>query len=385
MAVIALIVGVFLTVPEYMLYTNVRDQVVADSEDQAKRIASTVARFVELDIVSYRRLSVVAQYTEGSYDRFYYEKMLRTLREIREDVGAAYVFTLKVLSDREVVYILDGTDTTSEDFSPLGSKDAITAAALEAYRTRSATSTGIQYYERWGRFVTGYAPIEDGVTDAVVGLVGVDYSADYLGALLRKVRIIILISLMVMIPVATFFVDKLLRLYTESQNRDYVTRLENQRSFHANIRRRIREAGGVFSLIMIDVDNFKNINDTHGHLMGDRALKLVADVIRESTRSGDMGFRYGGDEFCVLLPGVRSEDAVSTARRIQENASRRILRGKNGDLIPLSMSMGITDWSHGVSAKELLQQADDAMYSSKKGGKNQVSVYGERGVFPTAP
>lgn len=385
LTVLTLLVGLFFAVPAYMFYVKIEDQVVSDSRRQAERIATTVARFVEQDIISYRKLVIMVQRGGTDYNEFYYNVMMRTLQEIQGDVGAAYVYTVKILTDREMMYIFDGTDRRSGKYSPMGSRESVPAAVLEAQRTRRPTSNAPAHlhhfeHEQCGCVVTGYAPIEDHVTETVVGVVGVDYTTKHITDLLRDVLFVLFSGLFVMIPVGVYFVDRIIEQRQESQRTDSMTKLQNKQAFNERIQRKIRESrrtGRPFSIIVMDVDDFKSVNDTYGHLTGDKALLFVADAIRGSIRSGDTGFRCGGDEFCVLLPGVGKEGAVSVAERIQKKILLNTMRSESGGPISLSLSMGISDWSPGVSVQELVQQADDAMYQSKRGGKNRISVWGD--------
>ena len=130
----------------------------------------------------------------------------------------------------------------------------------------------------------------------------------------------------------------------------------------------------------MDIDNFKKINDTYGHLTGDTILKRLAAVLQETVRKIDIPARYGGEEFVVILPETDKENACVIAERIRKNISEIVVKiDENQNLSP-TVSMGIAQYStDGQEAKELINAADTALYHSKHNGKNMVSTYEKDG------
>lgn len=148
--------------------------------------------------------------------------------------------------------------------------------------------------------------------------------------------------------------------------RDMLTRVFNRPEFE-----RRRKKAAAYSLILLDVDNFKHINDCYGHSQGDVVLKAVAGVLR--TSSGDRVFRVGGEEFAVLLAGCEAEDAVKVAERLV--ATVRGLQLLDGH--PVTVSAGVAwsgSWTKaGVPDHDAIyRKADQALYRAKTGGKNRV-------------
>lgn len=124
-----------------------------------------------------------------------------------------------------------------------------------------------------------------------------------------------------------------------------------------------------FSLVLFDIDNFKSINDTHGHLAGDTVLRKLAKVVKESLRSSDIFARWGGEEFVVLLTftaGKNGYEAAESLRKVIENAPMEMPVKK------ITCSFGITDFKEDDNVHSLLKRADDAMYQAKNSGKNKV-------------
>ena len=155
-------------------------------------------------------------------------------------------------------------------------------------------------------------------------------------------------------------------------NTDELTGLFNHRHFHERIDEEIARSarfGKVFSLLFLDMDHFKNHNDAYGHLAGDEVLKELGRIVHESVRRIDICFRYGGDEFAVLLPETDLQGTTKTAERIRKAVEAHTdLRG-----MPQTCSIGIALWpTNGVMREEIIRSADAALYYAKQMGKNQI-------------
>jgi len=129
----------------------------------------------------------------------------------------------------------------------------------------------------------------------------------------------------------------------------------------------------VFSVIMMDLDNFKDINDTYGHLAGDEVLKTVASILKRYTRQSDISFRYGGDEFIVLLPETQLEDALVVAEKIRKKISSVKFK-KNEVEFTCSVSLGVTQVKEGDSIESILERVDEALYKTKRTSKGEITV-----------
>jgi diguanylate cyclase len=127
------------------------------------------------------------------------------------------------------------------------------------------------------------------------------------------------------------------------------------------------------SLAVLDVDNFKHINDQLGHQAGDLALVHLARIVRRSIRPTDVISRYGGEEFVILLPETPVDAAVNVMSRVQRELTKRIFL-HNNERVLITFSAGVAQRAFGESQEELIARADQALYHAKQAGKNRVSA-----------
>jgi diguanylate cyclase (GGDEF)-like protein len=167
------------------------------------------------------------------------------------------------------------------------------------------------------------------------------------------------------------------QLYAQANIRadtDGLTGLYNHRHFHKCLEQEIARGtrfGSIYSLIMLDVDLFKAYNDTYGHLAGDQVLRKIGECIVDSIRTVDTAFRYGGEEFTVILPESHLDDAYKVAERI-----RQIIESKmSSSAMPITVSLGVATWpSDGLMREEVIACADAALYRAKQTGRNRTCL-----------
>ena len=356
-----------------ILIGNIKDIVIKESAEEAKGIAATAARFIEDNVSDYRKLSDVTNYSEDNFDKDYYLRMNRLFRLIKKDTGADFIFTEKKISDTEIEYILDGEDPESDLFSPIGSRDGMSKEELKAFNEGVITATGMIRDEAWGEYLTAFAPIID--SGELIGLVGVDFSSEHIRMIVRNVSYVTYLILFLLTSLSYVAIQNLFKMHYSSLNTDFMTGLINRRGFKEAVHNAISDAkkyGVAFTLIILDIDNFKDINDSCGHPYGDEVLKIIAHIIKQNTRHSDLSFRYGGDEFALILPGTSKEDALQVCMNIQSslNDDRHFTEGACHPTI----SMGICEWSGNMTSDDIIKAADEAMYLSKQEGKNRIKM-----------
>ena len=165
---------------------------------------------------------------------------------------------------------------------------------------------------------------------------------------------------------------------------DELTHLNTRRHFEYCIGKKFsqcQEEGGHLTLLILDVDNFKGVNDTYGHPAGDAVLKLVSARIYETIRENDLAFRYGGEEFAVLLAETPVEGAVEVAERVRLAIAEAVFEE---DALHVTISIGAAETPlHASSIEDLVKKADKALYEAKKTGKNKVVVSSEGAAAET--
>jgi diguanylate cyclase (GGDEF)-like protein len=153
--------------------------------------------------------------------------------------------------------------------------------------------------------------------------------------------------------------------------KDQLTGLWNRRAFDQRLHEAIAHHGrhdGIFSLLLIDLDHFKAVNDRHGHVAGDEVLKRFADVLHERLRQNDVDARWGGEEFAVLADGANLDNAFLVAEHIRRAVESTVFTGPGR----LTVSIGVAEYQATETADDLLSRVDDALYEAKRAGRNRV-------------
>jgi two-component system cell cycle response regulator len=158
---------------------------------------------------------------------------------------------------------------------------------------------------------------------------------------------------------------------------DGLTKLYNSRYFYNQLKIEIDRTERYqrpLSLLLLDIDKFKDYNDTYGHLEGDQVLIRLGQVIRSCLRKMDSAYRYGGEEFTVILPETEGDEAATVAERIRTAVEmERFTPVKGGDPVSITISIGVTEYNRKEEVALFVQRADKAMYQSKQAGRNRVS------------
>ena len=163
---------------------------------------------------------------------------------------------------------------------------------------------------------------------------------------------------------------------------DGLTGLFNHRHFHAVLSTEMERTGRYdrpFSLIVLDLDNFKLCNDRFGHIEGDHILRLVGETAKETLRGTDSAFRYGGDEFTIILPETTLESASTVAEKFRETFKAKCpcdIPSDKADGLKITLSLGVAQAEKGEEAASLMKRADLAMYEAKRSGGDRTMEAG---------
>ena len=180
---------------------------------------------------------------------------------------------------------------------------------------------------------------------------------------------------------------KELQLFDQA-TKDPLTKCYNRRQFEElakNEIQRSRRYDHPFCLFMIDADHFKNVNDTHGHAVGDLVLQALADCCRRTLRESDIIARFGGEEFVILLPEVTIENAHRVTERLRINISKLVVKNEQNEDVRFTVSIGLVSSTITDDIPEMLKMADESLYVAKENGRNRVVVYEENGPNKDLP
>ena len=158
--------------------------------------------------------------------------------------------------------------------------------------------------------------------------------------------------------------------------RDDLTGLFNSRQFYSHISQEVDRSNRYFrplSLILMDIDNFKLLNDTYGHLFGDKILSGMGDIIKSAIRMQDTAYRYAGDEFTIILPETELEMAIAVAERVRQAIENETQVLSDPRPLKVTVSIGVVEYLTDEEIKNFVHRADSAMYASKKKGRNSIS------------
>lgn len=174
----------------------------------------------------------------------------------------------------------------------------------------------------------------------------------------------------------TFLIGRVFRHLEEVENgRDPLTKVFNRRFLEVVIQNEITFAlthEKPFSLVILDIDHFKKINDRFGHLVGDEVLCFVAEIIAANVRANDFIFRYGGEKFLVVLTETTTTEALACAERIRRALAEQALTLSSNDKVTVTLSGGVTSFAGETNSRLLIHQADEALYKAKNSGRNRI-------------
>lgn len=164
---------------------------------------------------------------------------------------------------------------------------------------------------------------------------------------------------------------------------DDLTKLFNARHFYKQLKMEVdrsRRYKHILSLLLIDIDYFKSYNDTYGHLAGDKVLARIGQTIQSSLRRMDSAYRYGGEEFTIILPDTGGDEAIKAAQRISTAINAEKFKPVPEKEICITVSIGVAEYCAGEELETFVKRADMAMYKSKEKGRNRITLFSEQGA-----
>ena len=393
---ILFLVALCLAVPAYLIFQNAKGLVTDDLGNNAIDIAATVAAFVEKDIEQFNAIPIddyvyfdmedtgdnqlfggaadqKEEENDGDLSSGYFAQFKELLETIEAHTGADRIYIEKKLTDSEKVCLFAGNYPQSRNaFS-----NSLSAEEHMAFNEGAAIQSGILLGDASDEFIAGYAPIFDLYSQETVAIVAVEFSVDYAEKIISGIRNIISTCFVIIFLLTSFVVYKLLKSRLKYIKTDYLTELCNKRYFEKELASSVKGAKWTkreLSLVMLDIDHFKNINDKLGHVCGDNVIKTVANILMKLTRDSDVCCHYGGDEFAIIMPDTNSTQAVMISERIRNEVSRLTFTTPDNKQLTVTLSIGIAELKGDMAPESLVKNADDALYKSKNAGKNCTFV-----------
>lgn len=294
-------------------------------------------------------------------------------------ISSSRLFTLMPIAKDDIFNsINNGVIVLDESFQLI----EFNLACREYFPKLNRTSIGMNFYEIWKKLSGDSFPVEIEVTDRTQELKLVINEVERI----YQVRILPLMQAKNSKGTLMIFTDitelKILQTKLEHQaNYDGLTQIYNRRAFMERCEQAFllaEQESTPFTVIMMDIDHFKKVNDTYGHLLGDQLLNHVANICVNQLTEDQIFARYGGEEFAFYLNGQTVADAEALGKKLQINLKNQYLHTSEGD-IPVTFSMGVAQAIQNKieTVDQLLNKADKALYSAKHAGRNQIHIHEE--------
>ncbi|MDR0328711.1 MAG: GGDEF domain-containing protein, partial [Planctomycetaceae bacterium] len=364
------------------VYLTTKNTIEEQIQQGAQAIAIAVAHYIMEDTEAYEsfiRDFVDTKSENSEYaDDEYYKKMQAFFSDIKADSNVKFIYTERRINDEDIEFILDAEPMGTADHSPPGKTDTCDSTEKQIYADRIPASYTPANFEQWGWLLGAFAPIFDR-NGELLGLAGVDIDAHHLSVCLNSLQMILFAIYAAIIGLVCFFLIRYSEAILEPMYKDKLTGAYTKRYAEKLIHDEISAAikgHKDLTLMMLDLDHFKNINDTYGHGFGDKVLSSVSDVIKKSLRENDYFIRYGGEEFLAVIPSVDDKRSVEIAERIRHAVeANEIFNEVKNILVKMTVSIGVANLKDtDVSVLTFVDYADQALYDAKK-TRNCVSLY----------
>lgn len=225
-------------------------------------------------------------------------------------------------------------------------------------------------------YFAGWEPIE---TEKGYGLALVLISLDELSHTIKRIRNMILIFVLLFTLMAGYTAYRSGSTFERTAMIDGLMGIYNHKYFKQRLEAEVeksRRYGQQTSVVMVDIDHFKKVNDTYGHQVGDFVLKRMAQIVKEQARKSDIVARYGGEEIGLILPFTSLSGAQQFAERLRMKVEETLFEDREEEVeLRITCSLGVAKWEPGMDVADLIRHADQSLYASKHNGRNRVTIY----------
>jgi diguanylate cyclase (GGDEF)-like protein len=384
-ALCVIVLMVIITLIHVTVYVTTRHIIEEQLQRSAQAVAVSIACYITEDIENYEsfiRDFVDTPNKDSKYaDTAYYKRMQAFFAKIKANSNVKYIYTEQRIDDKNIVFILDAEPVGASDHSPPASLNPNDQWRERVY-TSGKISVGYRsvHYSRWGHLIVAYAPIFD-CNEKFLGLIGVNIEAQHLFDYLNRLQMVLFVIYTTIVGIVCFVLIRYSNVILEPMLKDKLTGAYTKRCSEKLIHEEIAAAvkgHKDLALMMLDLDHFKNINDTYGHGFGDIVLHSVSESIKRSLREKDYLIRYGGEEFIAVIPGVNEKRAVEIAERIRLAVEEgEIFNEEKSVPVKMTISIGIANLNDSaISVNEFINRADQTLYHAKK-NRNCVALFAQ--------
>lgn len=295
------------------------------------------------------------------------------MEDIRKVTSVRYLYTAKKTTDGDFIYLVDGLPSDNDDFRYIG--DLIEPECIPDLQRALNGETVLPNeinHTTWGNVFISYFPIVE--DDEIAGVLGIEFDANRQYATFRTMRIVTPLVILAACFVAAFIAIKLFKrisnpTYQDLANTDFLTGLKNRNALEVDLSNFEFAGEYPFSVLMLDLDGLKQVNDNYGHSAGDQYIKRCCDIIRSCIPDDSAVYRMGGDEFIVILKNYTPDylkDMVHTmVHKVKEENE------KQAYLFSISIGYAVYDTTVDKNVLDTIKRADSSMYEYKK--KHKIS------------
>lgn len=345
-------------------YKMTYDNIIATLRQRTDAIYNAMDKLVNADI--FDQINNASDMNESLYQE-YQDRML----QMREVSNVRYLYTAKMNDQGEYIYVIDGLPIGSEDFRKPGEliEEDIIPDISRAYQGEIIAPNEI-LSTSWGKIFLAYYPIHsgEGHTDEIMGVVGIEIDAEMhyhtYSDMVKRTPLIIMTSC-----IMAFLVFRWCFRYISNPRRkdlyniDILTHLKNRASFDFDIRSVYARTNDI-SIVMVDLDRLKKINDQYGHGYGDEYIQLAANALKAGIGKNGIGYRMGGDEFVCVLNTADKKQILQIIESIKKEFAK-LSKSFKGDP-DLSIGYAIFDAENDKDLNDTLKRADKFMYQEKR-------------------
>lgn len=374
MVSLTIILGLWST----LFYNSAKRTIEGSFRNLAETTALTLSNIVEESTDEYRLLLET-----HDTDTEFYETIFHIFHDVTQNSDIKFAYTVQRKNASEIYYIIDSVPLGEENSTPIGTVWETGEFANEAFDTNRIVTSDFNYYSSWeDDYLCAYSPIIAPDTGEMLGLVGIDINIHELRLYLNYLRYSAIAAMIVILLVVYFILSKISNTLVRPYVIDTLTKAYNRKFFIDYLEQSFQICQRKqlpCSVLMIDIDHFKKINDTYGHPFGDEVLKKLSECMIRNIGRNDCFARYGGEEFTITMKNVTESDALEVAKRLKDAVGCLIFQNKELNIdVKITISIGIasTDATPADTYKNLIEKSDKALYFAKV-DRNSVKSYTE--------